>query len=349
MQAFFGSKSHSRKFKLNQWSDDDADIAEMIVGHYDTHHYKIQAVNDDIDMPFLIPKTIHFIWLGSTPLPQFPFVDKGKTNDKMVSQKNWNEAMYTWYKHHTDWEIKVWNESDVLRLYQQHEDDGTNLKEAFEESLAIQEYGLASDIARLEILSKLGGVYVDIDYLCVGSLSKIHQNFQFYCGASNTGCIEINNGIIGSTKDHPLIMHMKQKIQDWNRDKMEASQTSKKESSCDNNMMAMITGFLGEESFEQCHSFAQSLNKPSPMEIISSSGPGLMTRTLFECFRNDQFKFGNYKKERVAVLPFHYFHALPNEIKFETMKNKKEEPSCILERHIGAETIAVHLWSCSWQ
>lgn len=192
--------------------------------------------------------------------------------------------------------------------------------------------------------------YVDIDYVCVGpSVSKFHQNFQFYCGASNAGCIEINNGIIGSIRGHPLIMHMKQKIKDWKRDKMEASQTSKKESSCNNNMMAMITGFLDEESSEQCHSFAQSLNKLSPMEIISSSGPGLMTRTLFECFRNDQFEFGNYKKERVAILPFHYFHALPNDIKLENMENREEKPSIILNRHISDETFAVHLWSCSWQ
>lgn len=349
MMEFFGSKSYSRKFKLKQWADDDADIAELLVDHYNAHHCNIQKSNSESNMPFLIPKTIHFIWLGSKPLPRFDFVDQDMKNDDMISQNNWNEAIFTWYKHHTDWDIKVWNESDILRLYEQHEDDSTNLKEAFEESLAIQEYGLASDIARLEILSKLGGVYVDIDYICVKSVSEIHQNVQFYCGASNTGCIEINNGIIGSKRYHPLIMHMKQKIKDWNRDRIEASRTARNESSCNNDMMAMITGFLGEESTEQCHSFAQSLNKLSPMEIISSSGPGLMTRTLFECFRNNQFEFGNYEKERVVVLPFHYFHALPNEIKLETMENREETPSSILDRHISDETCAVHLWGCSWQ
>ena len=60
-------------------------------------------------------------------------------------------------------------------------------------------YGMASDIARILILYEYGGTYIDVDYYCVDSIDRFHRQHDFFCGASNSGCIEFNNGLTGST------------------------------------------------------------------------------------------------------------------------------------------------------
>mmetsp|Transcript_592 Transcript_592/g.1040 ORF Transcript_592/g.1040 Transcript_592/m.1040 type:complete len:94 (+) Transcript_592:2-283(+) len=42
----------------------------------------------------------------------------------------------------------------------------------YQRAIRNQNYGMASDILRLEILNVFGGVYVDVDYWCVKSLNE---------------------------------------------------------------------------------------------------------------------------------------------------------------------------------
>lgn len=55
-----------------------------------------------------------------------------------------------------------------------------------------------------QILYHFGGVYVDADMECLASLDDLHESIStgtghltFYTGFSNTGTIELNNGLIG--------------------------------------------------------------------------------------------------------------------------------------------------------
>ena len=43
----------------------------------------------------MIPKLLHFIWLGECKIPS---------------------SIYTWSENHKDWEIKIWTEKDIEEI-----------------------------------------------------------------------------------------------------------------------------------------------------------------------------------------------------------------------------------------
>ena len=81
----------------------------------------------------MIPKIIHYIWLGNNPLPQLV-----KDNNKVIS---------------SDWEVKIWTDKDFT----------------FEECQWVKEakslnlYMYCSDALRFYIIKKYGGIYLDVD------------------------------------------------------------------------------------------------------------------------------------------------------------------------------------------
>lgn len=94
-----------------------------------------------------IPKKIHFLWIpGFDQAPEY-------------SYKNIN----LWGHLNPDYEIKVWNEEDVLDLI--HTD-------RIDHYLSIESKIKRSDFARIELLLKEGGIYLDSDLEPRNSLSK---------------------------------------------------------------------------------------------------------------------------------------------------------------------------------
>jgi mannosyltransferase OCH1-like enzyme len=88
-----------------------------------------------------IPKLIHMIWLGPFPYP--------------------NEWVDTWkpFCQNFGWTLKLWREKDI-------EDFGLINNKEFNESVSYQQ---KSDIARYEILYRLGGMYIDCDMVYLGN------------------------------------------------------------------------------------------------------------------------------------------------------------------------------------
>ncbi|MBS1658033.1 MAG: hypothetical protein JST18_08040 [Bacteroidetes bacterium] len=146
-------------------------FGETFKSYYDNYrkgHY--------LEKEYLIPKIIHFIWLGS-PLPE-------KTK----------QFIATWRDKHPDWEIRIWNDENAasFRLQNQAAFDKAN------------NYGEKSDILRYELLYHFGGVYVDSDFECLKPFDFLHQTCEFY-----TGIVQYNhallNGLIGVKQGHPII------------------------------------------------------------------------------------------------------------------------------------------------
>ena len=136
-----------------------------------------------------IPRIVHHIWLGSA-LPSA-----------------YARLRETWEAHHpaaTGWEHRLWDDAAVRTLRMVN-------RAAFD---AAPNYGEKSDIARLEILYQHGGLYVDTDFECVAPFDELHTGaVDLYTGRSNTAAaIELNNGLIGATKRHPLLMAAIRKI-----------------------------------------------------------------------------------------------------------------------------------------
>jgi mannosyltransferase OCH1-like enzyme len=121
-----------------------------------------------------IPKLIHQIWLGS----KVP-----KKYDK------WRDS---WKIFNPDYVYKLWSEDDILDL-------GLKNEAAF---LGSTNLGVKSDIARYEILHKLGGIYVDTDFECLRSFETLRCSSSFFAGQGFDYKPHIFNGILGATPGH---------------------------------------------------------------------------------------------------------------------------------------------------
>jgi inositol phosphorylceramide mannosyltransferase catalytic subunit len=124
-----------------------------------------------------IPKIIHQIWLGS-PLP-----------------KRFKRNIQSWKRLHPDWQHILWTDTEIGKLKLQNHKLYQKAKN----------YGERSDIARYEILYHYGGLYVDTDFECIKPFDIFHHTYQFYAGILHAGQLELANGLIGSTKQHPIL------------------------------------------------------------------------------------------------------------------------------------------------
>ena len=156
----------------NSWTKTDPDW------HLASDLYDQYIVNDLEYSPTpRIPKIIHQIWIGS-PLP-----------DKYIPLIN------SWKLNHPDWEYILWDDVmiDALGLINKDQyDTSTN-------------YGQKADIARYEILYRVGGVYVDIDFECLRPMDIFHHVCDYYTGVAYSGRFSTFNGLIGSTPGNPIL------------------------------------------------------------------------------------------------------------------------------------------------
>ena len=101
-----------------------------------------------------IPRKLHQIWLGS-PVPE-----------------NLKLAISTW-QNWDGWEYHLWTEKDLphIRLRNQKLFD------------SLSNFGEQSDLLRYEILSQQGGLYLDVDCICLNPtfFELAHLNFDFLC------------------------------------------------------------------------------------------------------------------------------------------------------------------------
>jgi mannosyltransferase OCH1-like enzyme len=122
-----------------------------------------------------IPRVIHQIWVGPDPLPdeQRPYVE-------------------SWRRHHPDWEHRLWTEDDLP--------DDPIRPEALERLRVPVE---RSDILRLEILSRQGGVYADTDLECLRPLDELLGEDEFVGVCLKPG--RATNTFMAAVPGHPLL------------------------------------------------------------------------------------------------------------------------------------------------
>lgn len=131
----------------------------------------------------MIPKVIHRIWLGSPmPAPYQIFGEK-------------------WEKLHPGWSIKTWGDDDLAWLQNR---DLYDRAEEFVPKDAIWQY--KSDLARYEILSRWGGLYVDCDSEPLKNHDPL-MDAEIFAGWEIEGSF-VANGVIGTIPDHPVMKEM---------------------------------------------------------------------------------------------------------------------------------------------
>lgn len=126
----------------------------------------------------MIPKIIHYIWLGH-----------GEKSEKVKACINsWKEQM-------PDYEIIEWNEDSF----------DINYNDFTKKSYELGFYAFTSDVIRLAVLYKLGGIYMDTDVFCYKPLDEFLDQEAF------TGFEDTNYPVtatMGCEQGNPIIKLM---------------------------------------------------------------------------------------------------------------------------------------------
>ena len=276
------------KFKWGLWSKNDKAWLTELKSRYLRNRLQLNCCRKQQTEG--IPKIIHQIWLGPNPVPfKAEFIE-------------------TWKRLHPQadgWQYKLWRDADV----EKETFVAKSLKSAF---LAAQNFGEKSDILRYHVLSKYGGIYVDVDFECLQSLDTLLQSpFTFICGFSNVNAVEINNGFIASIPGHPLLQSLINRV----RSPVSPSKPSK-----------LLASFLGEDEALTKHAFGDTW-----MGTIERTGPGLFTKTVMEHLLADE------SESSVLVLPQIMLYPAPNTAVQD------------LRRYCTEQTLALHHWKRTWQ
>lgn len=125
-----------------------------------------------------IPKIIHQIWIGPNPRP--------------------SNFMQTWKDKHPDFEYIFWNDEEFEKR---------NMVFACQQRInEMDEWCGKTDIMRLEILYKYGGVYIDADSICIEPIDELLEKHKAFAGYENENVRQglVANGTMGFPKGHPL-------------------------------------------------------------------------------------------------------------------------------------------------
>jgi mannosyltransferase OCH1-like enzyme len=124
----------------------------------------------------VVPRVFHQIWVGPSPFPA-----------------EFAAFQETWRRHHPDWELRFWTDDNLpadLRNPACYERDRVPAER--------------SDLIRLELLLRFGGIYVDTDFECLRPLDELLQDVSFFTASLKEG-MRVNNAIFGSEPGHPLL------------------------------------------------------------------------------------------------------------------------------------------------
>ena len=127
-----------------------------------------------------IPPQIHQIWIGG----EVPNVYR----DWQIS---WEQLL-------PDFSFHLWSEEELL-------DFGLENERAFR---AAKNPAVKSDIARYEILFKVGGVYVDTDFECLKAIQPLLVGSSFVAGTGFSSIPQINNGFIAAEPESAVLAQM---------------------------------------------------------------------------------------------------------------------------------------------
>lgn len=132
-----------------------------------------------------IPKSIHFIWLGGAPLPDYARANIAKCR-----------------KLHPDFRIEVWSE-DRLDF------DARFPKAAYE----LRQWSRASNYFRMQVLERHGGIYLDVDMETIRPLDSLLSDAAFLgFQLPDFGPSCVNGAIIGSQPGHWFVRSVRRRL-----------------------------------------------------------------------------------------------------------------------------------------
>lgn len=196
-----------------------------------------------------IPAIIHFIWLGS----ELPSEAEASIN--------------SWKSHHPGWEVKVWTDADLNNFPWTSD----RIKKCFESA---ENYAEKADILRLEVLYQFGGIYSDIDVVCLKPFHDlIRLDLHFFAG------IEVN--YVSSVTKNPLHIGT-----------------------------AILGSARGGQTVKYCLDNILGFAEHRNVHILNRTGPGLCSRSAVNSIENDSEKIVLLPSSYFYPFPFEKRHLL---------------------------------------
>lgn len=120
----------------------------------------------------MIPKIIHYVWMGGAALP--PLEEK---------------CVASWKEHMPDWEYMRWDETNfdiaAAPLY---------VRQAYE----ARKFAFVSDYVRLWALEKFGGLYMDVDFEVYRPFDDLMDKYAAFAGYEGSKRKPVMQGVIAS-------------------------------------------------------------------------------------------------------------------------------------------------------
>lgn len=120
----------------------------------------------------MIPKIIHYCWIGGAPLPELA-----------------ERCIASWKKHMPFWQIMRWDESNfdiaAAPLY---------VQQAYE----ARKFAFVSDYVRLWALEQYGGLYMDVDFEVFRPFDDLMDKYPAFAGYEGSKRRPVMQGVIAS-------------------------------------------------------------------------------------------------------------------------------------------------------
>lgn len=125
----------------------------------------------------MIPKIIHYIWLGGKPLPELA-----------------EQCIASWQKHMPDWQIMRWDETTLQKSNCWLEQMPLYVQQAY----AARKFAFVSDYIRLWALEQYGGLYMDVDFLVFRPFDDLMDKYPAFAGYEGSKRQPVMQGVIAS-------------------------------------------------------------------------------------------------------------------------------------------------------
>ena len=148
----------------------------------------------------MIPKIIHYIWLGGKPLPELA-----------------EQCIASWQKHMPDWQIMRWDETTLRKPIPNPCPEGKGADLTCESSpscneeywlhqmplyvqqaYAARKFAFVSDYIRLWALEQYGGLYMDVDFLVFRPFDDLMDKYPAFAGYEGSKRQPVMQGVIAS-------------------------------------------------------------------------------------------------------------------------------------------------------
>lgn len=125
----------------------------------------------------MIPKIIHYIWLGGKPLPELA-----------------EQCIASWQKYMPDWQIMRWDETTLKKSNCWLQQMPLYVQQAY----AARKFAFVSDYIRLWALEQYGGLYMDVDFLVFRPFDDLMDKYPAFAGYEGSKRQPVMQGVIAS-------------------------------------------------------------------------------------------------------------------------------------------------------